>query len=54
MFVSSESAQNDPLLKSPCGAAGIGSMISRGREDPEESLEKGIRKMRNRAEMKVG
>ncbi len=44
MFVSSESAQNNPLLKSPCGAAGIGSKISRGREDPEESLEKRDRK----------
>lgn len=29
-------------------------MISNGREDPEESLEKGIWKVRNRAEMKVG
>lgn len=42
------------MLKSPCGAAWIGSMISSGREDPEESLEKGIWKTIMHAEMKSG
>jgi len=32
--------QNVFLLKSPCGAAGAGSVFSGGREDPEEKPRK--------------
>ena len=54
VFMKSGSTKNVFLLKSPCGDVGIGSMISGGREDPEESLEKGIWKTIMHAEMKSG